>query len=80
MKNHECCTESQPRGWFQTALLAVLSIRLGSAALQVGSVGKDGKMACGLQVQEHRPRSLMSPLWLTSSNRQRLSTSKRKET
>lgn len=73
MKNHECCTESQPRGWFQTALREVdapvfkvrefkyfLSFCLGSAALQVGSVGKDGRMACGLQVQEHRPHSLMS--------------------
>lgn len=84
-------SESQPRGWFQTALLdfnvpvfkvgglAILSIHLGSAALQVGSVDKDGKMACGLQVQEHRPCSLMSPRWLTSPNHQRLRTSQRKE-
>lgn len=81
-------SESQPQGWFQTALLdfdtpvfkvgglAILSIHLGSAALQVGSVGKDGKVACGLQVQEHCPRSLMSPRWLSSPNHQRLRTSK----
>lgn len=47
-------------------------IGLGSSVLSYGSVDKDGKVACGLQVQEQLPCGLMPPGWLTSPNRQRL--------